>query len=149
MYNLEYISNSIYQSAIDWVRDWELYEAMKNKKKTNEAIEDFDDILDYVGGWGPFQFCATLIFFLFTIFLGYVYLSPIITLYTPPHFCKIPQLIEANVTLEQRRSLAIPSDPGVLGGFSQCMQYDVNWTEILNSHDELTTPNLTTINRER
>ena len=100
-----------------------------NKRK---PIEDFDDILEYVGGWGPFQYYSTLVFFLFNIFLGYVYLSPIITLYTPPHFCKIPDLIEANVSLEDRRNLAIPPDPEVIGGFSQCKQYNVNWIEILD-----------------
>ena len=31
-----------------------------NKRK---PIEDFDDILDYVGGWGPFQYYSTLVFF--------------------------------------------------------------------------------------
>ena len=100
-----------------------------NKRK---PIEDFDDILNYVGGWGPFQYYSTLVFFLFNIFLGYVYLSPIITLYTPPHFCKIPDLIDANVSLEDRRRLAIPPDPEVLGGFSQCKQYDIDWNEILD-----------------
>ena len=104
---------------------------MKSTKRKSESIEDFDDILDYVGGWGPFQFLVSLIFFLFVIFLGNVYLSPIIMLYTPPHFCKIPDLIEANMSLEARRSLAIPHDPDVLGGFSQCLQYDVNWRDVV------------------
>ena len=54
----------------------------------NKNIKDFDDILSHVGGWGPFQYCTTLVFFLFNIFLGYVYLSPILTVFTPPHSCR-------------------------------------------------------------
>ena len=78
-------------------------------KRTSKAIEDFDDILEHVGGWGRFQYFTTLVFFLFNVFLGYVYLSPIITLYTPPHSCRVPAL--ANTTLADRRRLAIPPDP--------------------------------------
>ena len=76
---------------------------------TTKTIKDFDDILDHVGGWGRFQYFTTLVFFLFNVFLGYVYLSPIITLYTPPHSCRVPAL--ANTTLADRRRLAIPPDP--------------------------------------
>ena len=78
-------------------------------KRTSKPIEDFDDILEHVGGWGRFQYFTTLVFFLFNMFLGYVYLSPIITLYTPPHSCRVPAL--ANTSLVDRRRLAIPPDP--------------------------------------
>ena len=78
-------------------------------KRTSKPIEDFDDILEHVGGWGRFQYFTTLVFFLFNVFLGYVYLSPIITLYTPPHSCRVPAL--ANTSLADRRRLAIPPDP--------------------------------------
>ena len=46
-------------------------------------------------------------FFLFNMFLGYVYLSPILTLATPPHWCWVPEL--ANLTQSARRELAIPA----------------------------------------
>ena len=82
-------------------------------KRTSKPIEDFDDILEHVGGWGRFQYFTTLVFFLFNIFLGYVHLSPIITLYTPPHNCRVPQL--ANMSLEERRYFAIPPDPNTAG----------------------------------
>ena len=45
------------------------------KEADRKEIEDFDDILHYVGGWGPFQYTITLVNFLFTLFLGYVSLS--------------------------------------------------------------------------
>ena len=83
------------------------------RKTERKQLEDFDDILTHVGGWGNFQYRITLVFFLFNIFLGYVFLSPIITLYTPPHWCHIPGL--ANLSMEQRRELAIPRNEDVLG----------------------------------
>jgi len=105
----------------------------EDKGGHNEAshteIKDFDDILSYIGGWGPFQYTLTLIFFPFNIFLGYVYLSPILTLFTPPHWCLVPEL--ANLTREERRQLAIPQNSEVTNGFSQCSQYMVDWSKIL------------------
>ena len=83
------------------------------KDEAKKPIEDFDDILTYVGGWGRFQYMITIVNFLFNIFLGYVYLSPILTVYTPPHFCNIPQL--ANLSVEARRRAAIPADPETIG----------------------------------
>ena len=64
------------------------FQMSSETKIGSQQIKDFDDILSHVGGWGPFQYYSTLVFFLFNIFLGYVYLSPILTLYTPPHTCR-------------------------------------------------------------
>jgi hypothetical protein len=102
---------------------------MKNGKTKEEIeIKDFDEVLEYIGGWGPFQYLLTLIFFPFNIFLGYVLLSPILTLFTPPHWCLVPQL--ANLTREERKFLAIPQDTKVAGEFSQCSQYVVDWSKV-------------------
>ena len=103
-------------------------EELMTEKMSHSAIKDFDDILSYVGGWGPFQYILTLIFFPFNIFLGYVNLSPILTLFTPPHWCLVPEL--ANLTWEQRRHLAIPKDGEVKNGFSQCSQFLVDWSKV-------------------
>ena len=91
------------------------------KEESKKTIDDFDDILSYVGGWGRFQFRITLVFLLFNIFLGYVYLSPILTLHTPPHWCVVPEL--ANLSLEARREVAIPKDEAVLGDYESCSHY--------------------------
>ena len=80
---------------------------------SDKKLEDFDSVLSEVGGWGPFQYKITLVTFLFNMFLGYVYYSPIITLYTPPHWCAVPDL--ANLSMHQRLELAIPRDENVLG----------------------------------
>jgi OCT family organic cation transporter-like MFS transporter 13 len=99
---------------------------------TNEQVriemKDFDDILSYIGGWGTFQYVLTIMFFPFNIFLGYIYLSPILVLFTPPHWCLVPEL--ANLTREERMQLAIPQDMEIAGGFSQCSQYVVDWEKV-------------------
>jgi len=103
--------------------------------KTKKNLEDFDDILMQVGGWGLFQYLLTIAFFPFNIFLGYVYLSPILTLFTPPHWCKVPELM--NLTREERKLLAIPK---IDGEYSQCKQYLVDWSQIIPG--ELDNPNI-------
>ena len=107
---------------------------MKSKEDESEGkMKDFDDVLQHVGGWGPFQYLLVLIFFPFNIFLGYVYLSPILTVFTPPHWCKVPDLM--NLTREERKLLAIPQDLTAVGGYSQCTQYLVDWTNVSYSPD--------------
>ena len=78
-------------------------------------IEDFDDILDHVGGWGRFQYQITVVNLLFNMFLGYVYYSPILTVFTPPHWCAVPQL--GNLSQDLRREISIPRDENVRGDF--------------------------------
>lgn len=97
-------------------------------QKADVGIKDFDDILKHVGGWGPFQYLLVISFFPFNIFLGYIYLSPILTLFTPPHWCLVPELM--NLTREERKHLAIPQDSDIAGGFSQCNQYLADWSQV-------------------
>ena len=52
------------------------------------------------------QYLITLGFFPFNFFLGYVYLSPILTLFPPPHWCAVPAL--SHLSREERKELAIP-----------------------------------------
>ena len=54
----------------------------------------------------------TLVNFLSNIFLGSVYLSPLLTIYTPPHWSTLPDL--ANLTMDQRRE-----------------QYRTDWSRVL------------------
>ena len=86
---------------------------MKEIQTPPHKIEDFDDVLSHVGGWGKFQYKITLVTLLFNMFLGYVYYSPIITLHTPPHWCLVPEL--TNLTQLLRREISIPRDDNVLG----------------------------------
>ncbi len=51
-------------------------------------ISDFDDVLDYVGGWGRYQKLLLVGSFMFTVILAYVQLTAILFLYTPEHICR-------------------------------------------------------------
>ena len=89
---------------------------MDSKEQQSKEIrkkKNFDDILEAVGGWGKFQYMITFVFFLFVIFNGYIIYSPVITLYTPPHFCKIPEL--SNLSIEEKKQIAIPPDHDIKG----------------------------------
>ena len=74
----------------------------------SKAIDSFEEVLQQVGGWGPFQWYITAVNLLFSFYLGTVTYSPIITLFTPDHFCRVEEL--HNLTMEDRRKLAIPPD---------------------------------------
>merc|ERR1712130_218202 len=84
-------------------------------------------------GWGPFQYPITLGFFPFNFFLGYVYLSPILTLFPPPHWCAVPAL--SHLSREERKMLAIPRTE--TGGYDQCSRYVVDWNLVLNETKSL------------
>ena len=73
-------------------------------------------------------YLLVIIFFPFNIFLGYVYLSPILTVFTPPHWCYVPDLM--NLTMKERKKMAIPLDIDTGGGYSQCRQYITDWSKV-------------------
>jgi len=113
---------------------------MKNIEE--EVIKDFDDIFKHIGGWGPFQYLITLGFFPFNFFLGYVYLSPILTMFPPPHWCSVPAL--SHLSREERKELAIPRTE--TGGYEQCSQYLIDWDLVLNDSSPQDLKNLSTTN---
>jgi len=113
---------------------------MKNKEE--EVIRDFDDIFKYIGGWGPFQYLITLGFFPFNFFLGYVYLSPILTMFPPPHWCSVTAL--SHLPREERKEISIPRTE--TGGYEQCSQYLVDWNLVLNDTSPQDLKNLSTTN---
>ncbi len=51
-------------------------------------MNDFEDVLRYVGGWDRYQITLLFVFFAFTMFLSYVAYAPILFLYVPDHWCK-------------------------------------------------------------
>ncbi len=90
---------------------------------------DFDDLLGHINGWGKFQIKLLILFIQFTFFLAYVGYSPILYLYTPDHWCNIPQEMQDNInftnhTNEDLINLLIPFDTST-GKRSQCLIYDV------------------------
>jgi len=103
----------------------------KGVASQKEEVKDFDDMLHRVGSWGRFQIALTCFFFPFNLFLGYVYLSPILINFTPPHWCKIGRL--GNLSLAARKHLTLPLEDNVQ---SQCYMYDTDWSEVLSSGRE-------------
>ena len=110
-------------------------ELQKNKKEAEKAENhngkvDFEELLDHIGGWGNFQIRLTAIFVYFTFFLAYVGYTPILYLYTPDHWCKIPegigeQLIDLmpNISEKSLMDVLIPKEKD--GKRSQCEMYNV------------------------
>ena len=89
-------------------------------------MEGFDDTLHNVGSWGFFQYILAAMFFPFNILLGYMVYSPILILFTPPHWCMVPELM--NLTREKRKLVGIPIEDG---HYSSCRKYQVDWRQVL------------------
>ncbi|XP_023211273.1 organic cation transporter protein-like [Centruroides sculpturatus] len=93
---------------------------------------DFDDVLPTLGGFGRYQiilYCALLIptnFPLAFMFLSHVFVSA-----TPKHWCKIPELDDHRIALDEVKNLSIPWEERE-GEWqpSQCKMYDVNYTKV-------------------
>ncbi|XP_063632710.1 organic cation transporter protein-like [Cydia splendana] len=104
-------------------------ENVASPKKEKKAT-DFDDLLPYVGEFGLYQKILFLLMIPFAFFVAFVYFSQIfMTLVPEQHWCWVPEL--ANLTVEERRALAIP--PKSEGPFShdRCRMYSTNWTQAL------------------
>jgi hypothetical protein len=84
---------------------------------------DFDDILDHVDGWGRFQIRLLLVFIPFTFFLAYVGYAPILYLYVPDHWCRVPHQQDHPDNTTMINAL-IPLDE-ITGERSRCLIYDV------------------------
>nr|XP_026483475.1 organic cation transporter protein-like [Vanessa tameamea] len=97
-----------------------------NRKK----VTDFDDLLPYVGEFGIYQKILFLMMIPFAFFVSFVYFSQIfMTIVPEQHWCWIPEL--ANLTVEERRALAIP--PKIDGPFAhdRCHMFSADWTAAL------------------
>ena len=100
-------------------------QSTKHLKSNTDSI-DFEEILEHVGGWGIFQKKLTGILMLATFVLSYVSHSPILYMYTPDHWCNIPQNYSDLLQISNQTDLEeimIPTDKVTLKK-SQCYMYD-------------------------
>lgn len=68
-----------------------------------ESLMDFDDLLPYIGEFGIYQKLLFVFMIPFAFFVAFVYFSQIFMSLTPEHhWCQVPELINANLTVEQR-----------------------------------------------
>ena len=98
------------------------------RPKPSKDKIDFDELLNYIGGWGKFQITLLNTMIQFTFFLAYVGYSPILYLYTPDHWCSIPEEVQNKVNFTNMVDLLdvlIPYDPKIQKR-SQCLMYDIS-----------------------
>ncbi|XP_049707257.2 organic cation transporter protein [Helicoverpa armigera] len=96
------------------------------KKKTT----DFDDLLPYVGEFGLYQKILFLLMIPFAFFVAFVYFSQIfMTIVPEEHWCWIPEL--ANMTVEERRALAIPPSNNGPYSHDRCKMYSTDFAQAL------------------
>lgn len=104
-----------------------------NHRVQNGKTEDvdYDELLSSAGEFGRYQLFLFFATFPFYVFGAFSYFSQVfITETAPNHWCLIPEL--QNLTILERRSLAIPLDDSSFG-YSRCLQYEANWTEVISS----------------
>ncbi|XP_022824232.1 organic cation transporter protein-like [Spodoptera litura] len=105
----------------------------EGEKKKNT---DFDDLLPYVGEFGLYQKILFLLMIPFAFFVAFVYFSQIfMTIVPEEHWCWVPEL--ANLTVEERRALAIPPSDGPFS-HDRCNMYSADFRQALA--DGRTTP---------
>ncbi|KAJ8737920.1 hypothetical protein PYW08_000515 [Mythimna loreyi] len=96
------------------------------------ADVDYDELLSSAGEFGRYQIFLFFTTFPFYVFGAFTYFSQVfITETSPNHWCMIPEL--QNLTILERRNLAIPPDSESPFGYSRCMQYEANWSEVISA----------------
>ena len=90
---------------------------------------DFDEILDHVGGWGIFQWKLLSVLMFSTFVMSYTGYSQILYMYTPDHWCNIPENYSQILQTENNETdiyeLMIPIDEETMKR-SQCFMFDPN-----------------------
>ncbi|XP_075980274.1 solute carrier family 22 member 3-like [Anticarsia gemmatalis] len=117
--------------------------ATKNQLEDNEVKEGLNsnpdnetDMLEtvmyHVGDMGLYQKLMFLGMMPIGVFFAWIYfVQMFITVAPQSHWCKVPELIAANLSMELRRNLSSPLTP--TGEFDRCMTFDTNWTQVLES----------------
>lgn len=90
--------------------------------KKDELINEFDDILPYIGGWGWYQIRTFLALLPLYLFFAYAALNPILFLYVPDHWCTPDQQF-SHLDVD----LLIPKEDGKR---SQCLMFDIQSEEV-------------------
>ncbi|CAL7934082.1 unnamed protein product [Xylocopa violacea] len=102
-------------------------------------LESFDDILPYVGDYGRYQWWLLLAILPYGMIYAFLYFSQFfITIIPTEHWCRIDELVNANITQEERIRIAIPRT-SEHPYYDQCQRKDLNFTEILSSEKNLST----------
>ena len=90
---------------------------------------DFDEILEHVGGWNVFQWKLLVVLIFTTYIHAFVDYSPILYMYTPNHWCHVPENYSDEI-----QDILIPIDKTTRTK-SQCLMYDPDSIENI-THDK-------------
>lgn len=75
---------------------------------------DLDDVLPHVGAWDKYQHLLLwLVCLPACVPCGFAAFNQVFMDRTPDHWCKIPDLIQANWTIELRKAVSIPKTVSV------------------------------------
>ncbi|XP_043468008.1 carcinine transporter-like isoform X2 [Leptopilina heterotoma] len=100
---------------------------LREKKK----IEFFEDILPYIGDFGKYQLCLLLSLLPFGISFVSVFIAPLLIVAVPEkHWCKINELIDFNLTRDERIKLAIP-ESNQYPFYNRCHHKKLNFSKII------------------
>lgn len=100
---------------------------------------DFDALLPHIGEMGRYQMYFYLLMCVPTMPAAFLAFNQVFLSAEPNHWCRVsafdtaPGAASHNLTSAQRRALSIPRRGGRGGGgfgYSNCRQYDVNFTEV-------------------
>ncbi|XP_046454856.1 organic cation transporter protein-like [Daphnia pulex] len=101
----------------------------------DDPVVDFDDMLPYVGEFGPYQIALFFLTAPFCFFLAFSYFSQVFITLVDVHTCHIPQLNRSGLNITQKREISIPLvTNSVLGGpatYDSCTAYDVDYESVL------------------
>ncbi|XP_045029246.1 carcinine transporter isoform X3 [Daphnia magna] len=90
---------------------------------------DLDDVLHHAGDWDRYQHLLLwLVCLPACIPCGFAAFNQVFMDRMPEHWCKVPTLISAEWTAEDRKAASIPKLDTL---YSQCLMYDLNYTDIL------------------
>lgn len=89
---------------------------------------EFEDLLEDIGDFGKYQ--KRLIWYFLVpsaALLPWFSMNILFMVFTPDHWCNIPELATSNLSIHMQRRLVAPEDN------SSCFRYDFNYTEALLS----------------
>lgn len=94
-------------------------------------MEFFEDILPYIGDFGKYQLWLLLSLLPFGIAFVSVFIAPLLIVAVPEkHWCKINELIDLNLTRDERIKLAIP-ESNQYPFYDRCHHKKLNFSKII------------------
>ncbi|XP_075978344.1 solute carrier family 22 member 3-like [Anticarsia gemmatalis] len=117
-------------SGVSFIKMDDIKEEL-NKKPANDS-DILESVLSHVGEMGLYQKLLFIGMLPFGFFFAFVYFGQMFITVAPQNYwCRIPELIAANLSLEVRRNL---SAPGAASGiWDHCMTLDANWSQVLEN----------------